>query len=131
MAQNSSKTMSFGVKSYRELTVWQRSIQLTVAIYRLTESFPKAELYGLVNQLRRAAVSVASNIAEGHGRLTTGEYKHFLGLARGSLCEVQTQLVVARELGFAESAAIDQCEGLSDEVGKMTNAMLARLRSNP
>lgn len=71
------------VKSYRDLLVWQRSIQLSVAVYRLTGGFPREEIYGLASQLRRAAVSVASNIAEGYGRGSKGEYKSFLGIARG------------------------------------------------
>jgi four helix bundle protein len=80
--------------------VWQRAIQLTVAIYKLTASFPESERFGLTNQLRRASVSVASNIAEGYGRSTSGEYIQFLGDARGSNCEVQTQLVISAALGF-------------------------------
>src|ERR1035441_3664615 len=98
-------------ESFKDLVVWQRSIQLTVAVYKLTSSFPPSEQFGLSNQLRRAAVSVASNIAEGYGRSTTGEYLQFLGHARGSNFEVQTQLVIAEALGFGldreRQAAID------------------------
>ena len=82
--------------SFRDLVVWQRSMQLTVAIYRMTQNFPREEQYGLTSQIRRSAVSVPSNIAEGHGRLNTGEYRQFLGIARGSNFEVQTQLEIAR-----------------------------------
>jgi four helix bundle protein len=90
-------------ESYRDLIVWQRSIEMTVAIYGLTEGgltehFPSREKYGLSSQLRRAAVSVASNIAEGRSRNTTGEYKQFLRIAKGSNAEVQTQLVIAKAL---------------------------------
>lgn len=113
------------IRSYRDLIVWQRAIQLSVAIYKLTEEFPQSEKYGLTNQLRRAAVSVPSNIAEGHGRMTTGEFKQFLGHARGSNCEVQTQLVIARELLYCDAEALTKCEGLSNEVGKMLNAVIA------
>jgi four helix bundle protein len=84
------------VQSYRDLIVWQRAVQMSVAIYRLTAAFPRDELYGLTSQLRRAGVSVASNIAEGYGRGSTGEYKQFLGMARGSNMEVQTQLEIYR-----------------------------------
>jgi four helix bundle protein len=84
------------VQSYRDLIVWQRAVQMSVAIYRLTAAFPRDELYGLTCQLRRAGVSVASNIAEGYGRGSTGEYKQFLGMARGSNMEVQTQLEIYR-----------------------------------
>ena len=77
------------LESYRELRVWQRAIEMTLAIYRLTTSFPKEELFGLTSQLRRATVSVASNIAEGYGRNSKGEYKQFLGVARGSTLELK------------------------------------------
>jgi len=110
--------------SYRDLIVWQRSIQMTVAIYKLTAAFPKEEIYGLTSQLRRAAVSVASNIAEGYGRSSTGEYRQFLGMARGSLLEVQTQLVITRELGLGNPEALKRAEGLSEEVGKLLAAFL-------
>lgn len=78
--------------SFRELMVWQRAVQMSLAIYKLTSSFPDDERFGLTNQLRRAAVSVASNIAEGYGRSTKGEYFQFLGHARGSNFELQTNL---------------------------------------
>ena len=81
--------------SFKDLVVWQRAIQLTVAVYKLTALFPDSEKFGLTNQLRRASVSVASNIAEGYGKSTKGEYILFLGHARGSNCEVETQLVIA------------------------------------
>ena len=88
------------VQSFRDLNVWQRSIQLTVSVYRLTQGFPREEVYGLSNQMRRSAVSVPSNIAEGQGRLTTGEFRQFLGIARGSNFELQTQLEISRALGI-------------------------------
>ena len=114
-------------ESYRDLLVWQRSIQMSVAIYKLTAIFPKEETYGLSSQLRRAGVSVASNIAEGYARSSRGEYKQFLGMARGSNSEVQTQLVIARELGFGSPQLLDNAEGLSNEVGKMMAAILRNL----
>lgn len=83
-------------KSFRDLMVWKRAMQLTVAIYRLTNDFPRDEQYGLTNQIRRSAASIPSNIAEGQGRLSVGEFKQFLGIARGSNFEVQTQLEIAR-----------------------------------
>ena len=114
-------------ESFRDLLVWQRSIQMSVAIYKLTAIFPKEETYGLSSQLRRAGVSVASNIAEGYARSSRGEYKQFLGMARGSNSEVQTQLVIARELGFGSPQLLDNAEGLSNEVGKMMAAILRNL----
>jgi four helix bundle protein len=76
------------VQSYRDLQVWQRAMQLTVSVYRLTQGFPREEMHGLTSQLRRAAVSIPSNIAEGQGRNSTGEFRNFLGIARGSNCEL-------------------------------------------
>jgi four helix bundle protein len=110
------------------LLVWQRAIQLSVAIYRLTQGFPREELYGLSSQIRRASVSVPSNIAEGHGRLNTGEYRQFLGIARGSNFELQTQLEIARALGFGKSELLDEAEGLSHEVGKMIHGILEGIK---
>ena len=78
------------VQSYEDLKAWQKAIELVAAIYIATESFPKAEIFGIVSQMRRAAASVPSNIAEGQGRLTTGEFRHFVGIARGSLQELET-----------------------------------------
>jgi four helix bundle protein len=113
-------------RSFRELVVWQRSIELATAVYRLTRGFPKEEIYGLASQIRRSAVSVPSNIAEGQGRLSTGEFRQFLGFARGSNFELQTQLEIARALKMGDSKLIDEAEGLSHEVGKMIHAILEK-----
>jgi four helix bundle protein len=90
-------------RSYRELLVWQKAKALAVEIYKATDQFPRSETYGLTSQIRRAAVSVASNIAEGQGRLTSGEFLHFLGQARGSLLELDTQLAIALDLNYLEA----------------------------
>ncbi len=116
-------------RSFRDLIVWQRAVELAVEIYRLTDDFPKSEMYGLSSQLRRASVSIASNIAEGYGRTTKGEYVQFLGHARGSLCEVQTQLVIAQQLGLSSESKRERCEGFAHEVGKMLNAILEKIRN--
>jgi four helix bundle protein len=116
-----------GHKSYRDLKVWQRSIQLSVAVYRFTGEFPKAETYGLTSQLRRAAVSVASNIAEGYGRASKGEFRQFIGMARGSILELQTQLEIAKQLGFGSESLRSAAEGLAEETGKMTWALMQKL----
>jgi four helix bundle protein len=104
-------------------------MQLTVAVYPLSQKFPREETYGLTSQIRRAAVSVPSNIAEGHGRLNTGEYRQFLGVARGSNFELQTQLEIARALEIGNSRMLDEAEGLSHEVGKMLYATLESIKS--
>lgn len=115
-------------KSHKDLLVWQRSIQMTLAVYRLSKTFPKDETYGLTSQIRRASVSVSSNIAEGYGRGSRGEYKLFLGMARGSNCEVQTQLTIARELGYGDTELQDDAENLVEQVSKMLHAILEKLR---
>ena len=115
------------VQSFRDLMVWQRSMQLAVAVYQLTQAFPRKEIYGLTNQARRSAVSVPSNIADGQGRLNTGESRQFLGVALGSNCELWTQLEIARALGYGDTQRIDEAEGLSNEVGKMINPILKSL----
>lgn len=115
--------------SFKDLIVWQRAVELSLAIYKLTSGFPSTEQFGLTNQLRRASVSIASNIAEGYGRPTRGEYLQFLGHARGSNCEVQTQLVIAAGLGFGAEAKRQQAEGLCDEIGRMLVVMMRKLRA--
>ena len=117
-------------QSLRDLLVWQRSMQLSVSIYRLTKEFPREEVYGLTSQIRRAAVSVPSNIAEGQRRLTGGEFRQFLGIARGSNFELQTQLEIARALEFGNSKLIDQAESLSHEAGKMIYGLLESVKES-
>jgi four helix bundle protein len=115
-------------EAFHDLVVWQRAVELSLAIYRLTNSFPSSERFGLTNQLRRASVSVASNIAEGYGRSTRGEYVLFLGHARGSNCELLTQLVIANGLGFGRESERTLAEGLANEVGRMLVVMMNKLR---
>jgi four helix bundle protein len=115
-------------RSYRKLLVWQKAKALAVQVYRATEQFPKAETYGLTSQIRRAAVSVASNIAEGQGRLTSGEFLHFLGQERGSLLELDTQLAIALDLNYLKS---DRYELLDHEVYQvlgLLNRLIESLR---
>jgi four helix bundle protein len=117
------------LKSYRELQVWQRSIELATAVYRLAAGFPRDEVYGLSSQMKRAAVSVASNIAEGYGRLSLGEYRQFLGDARGSALELQTQFEIASNLDFGDGRLLDEAESLSEQVSKMLYAMIDKLKA--
>ena len=114
--------------SYRDLVVWQKAKLLALSVYRITGDFPKSEIYGLTSQLRRASVSVASNIAEGQGRLTRGEFQQFLGHARGSLLEVQTQLEIAKDLGYLQETQFQSVERDSAEVLKLLNGLLESLR---
>ena len=117
-------------QSFRDLKVWQKSMELTVAVYRLTHAFPREETFGLTSQLRRSAISIPSNIAEGHGRMNPREFKHFLLIARGSNCELQTQLEVAANLRIANSQLLNNAQGLSNEVENMLFALLGRIRNN-
>jgi len=112
----------------RELVVWQRAIELTICIYDLTRRFPKDEAFGLTAQMRRASVSVASNIAEGRGRLNRAEFRQFLGLAQGSLFELKTQLLVARRLGMGNIKTVDLADSLSEAVSKMLTSFIQKLR---
>ena len=114
--------------SFKDLVVWQRAVEMSLAIYKLTKAFPADERFGLTNQPRRASVSVASNIAEGHGKSSKGEYIQFLGHARGSNGEVQTQLVIARGLGFGSGTQLGMAEGLADEVGRMLVVIMNKLK---
>ena len=123
-----SNGMRTGVRSFRDSIAWQRAMDLSTAVYGLTRSFPKEELFGLTAQLRRASVSIASNIAEGQGRLTCGEFAHFIGMARGSALEVETQLELAYRLGLGGSSELAQVQQRATEVTKILNAVLSNLR---
>jgi four helix bundle protein len=112
---------------FQDLRVWQRAIEMAVGTYAVTRKFPASELFGLTSQMRRASVSVASNIAEGQGRLTEGEFRQFLGQAQGSNCELQTQIEVARHLQFATEEQLKDVAGVSIEVGKMLSALIGSL----
>jgi four helix bundle protein len=117
------------IQSFRDLQIWQKSMELTVAVYRMTQSFPSEEMFGLTSQLRRCAISIPSNIAEGQGRSSEREFLHFLGIARGSNCELQTQLEIARRLGLADTQLLNDAESLSHETGKMIFAFMRAIDS--
>jgi len=113
------------VRSYRDLIVWQKSMALVKQVYWCTQSFPKTEVYGLTSRLRRAAVSVPSNIPEGRGRRSTGEFKQFLGNARGSLLELETQILIAQDLGYFPEGKVHKLLDCSAEIGRVLNGLLA------
>ena len=116
------------VKHFRDLQVWQRSMGLARNIYSLTAGFPRSERFGLTDQMRRAAVSVPSNIAEGHGRLSDKSFAVFLSQARGSLNELETQLELSTQLGFAQPAQCFAALQEIEELARMLNAFLPTLR---
>lgn len=115
------------VKSYKDLIVWQKSMDLVQMVYQATKEFPREELYGLTNQLSRAVVSIPSNIAEGHAHRSTAEFRNFLSIARGSLAEVDTQLIIAERLNYLEPAKLREIQAVQIEVNKMTNALMNKL----
>ncbi len=118
--------MTDKIKSYRDLQVWQRAVELAVHVYQVTDNFPKSEQYGLSSQMRRAAVSVASNIAEGYGRTDT-EFARYLTMARGSLAELETQLDIALRIGYLSNESYNP---LSEEIGilgRQLNAFFQRV----
>jgi|SRR5579862_2463860 four helix bundle protein len=121
-------------RSYRQLLVWQKAKALAGTIYRITSLFPSSEIYGLTSQMRRAGVSIASNIAEGQGRLTTGEFRHFLGQARGSLLELETQLAIARDLKLVDLATyefVDQdCYAVLGLINRLSESLRLKGETN-
>ena len=112
----------------RELIAWQKAMKLAKAAYRLSSDLPRKEAYGLISQLQRAAVSVPSNIAEGHGRPTDLQFRHFLGNARGSLCELQTQVELAYDLEYISAEKLNRFMEQSSEVARLINGLISALR---
>jgi len=118
------------IKSYKDLDIWKRSIKLVEDIYRVTKSFPREELYGLTSQMRRAAVSIPSNIAEGFTRLHDKEYKQFLYIALGSCSELSTQIIIASRLKYFDNNKIEQLLNEIDEICRMTMSLIKKLNTN-
>jgi four helix bundle protein len=117
------------IESYRDLVAWQKAVDLVARVYEITKTFPTDERFGLTQQLRRAAVSVPSNIAEGKGRGTAAEFSRFLSIATGSLTEVDTQLVIAERLGFITNDTLDEVAGKIAEVGRIMTGLRKSLES--
>jgi four helix bundle protein len=115
-------------KSYRDLVAWQKAMDLVTAVYQVSASFPKDEMYGLTSQLRRAAVSVPSNIAEGQGRHGVAEFRHFLRQASGSLMELETQITIAERLCYVSSETAGQVLCSSSELGRILNGLINSLK---
>ena len=115
------------VTSYKDLLVWQRRMDLVETVYRVTASFSTAEQWGLVSQMRRAAISVPSNIAEGYGRQATGEYRHHISIGRGSLLELETQVLLSKRLGYLQIADADAILNEIEEISRMLATLVAKL----
>ena len=119
------------LKNYKELKVWQKSYQLCLEMYKTTKTFPKNEGFGLTSQMRRAALSIPSNIAEGYGRKTTPEYVRFLYIAYGSTCELETQLLLSGDLGYLNKEKVSELQRDIGEVERMLKALIKSLENKP
>jgi four helix bundle protein len=115
------------IKSYRELVVWQRSMDLSIEVYRETRSFPSEEKFGVTSQMRRAATSVSANIAEGQARRTRGEFLQALGIARGSLAELETFVILCQRLGYLNPAPSEELLARCEEVSKLLSGLMKSL----
>ena len=115
------------IKSFKDLTVWQKAIDLSVLVYRVSEGFPRSEIYGLVSQMRRACVGIASNIAEGQSRGHKLEYIQFLRIAYGSASELQTQTIISLKIGYLKQKDFDQIDSLLGEILRMLNKLISVL----
>jgi len=121
---------SVSVRSYRDLLVWQKSVDLVVVCYTNTQSLPRSETFGLAAQIQRSAVSVPANIAEGHGRKHLGDYLHHLSIARGSLMELETHLIVASRLGFIGKLDLESVLKRTDEISRMLTGLRKQLEGS-
>ncbi len=119
------------VRSYRDLLVWQRAMDLAVDTYAVSRAYPREELFGLTSQTRRAAASIAANIAEGYGRSTKPAYLNFLRIAQGSLKELETHLILAEKVGVTPSGSTDELLGAADELGRMLTGLISKLQNHP
>ena len=123
--------MTSDVRSYRDLLVWQRAMDVAVAVYDLSRTWPRDELFGMTSQSRRAAASVAANIAEGYGRATKLSYISFLRIAQGSLKELETHLILATRVGIAAQQPTDDILIQTNEIGRMLHSLMGKLRDHP
>jgi four helix bundle protein len=115
------------VSNYKDLLVWQRSMDLVERIYRITEKLPDRERWGLISQMCRAAVSVPANIAEGYGRQSTGKYRHFLSIVRGSLSELETHMLLCQRLGYIEAKEVASLLSEAEEILKMLSTLISKI----
>ena len=116
------------IQSYRELEVWKQSMDLVIEVYFLSKKLPKDERFGLISQMQRSAISIPSNIAEGYGRTHRGDYLHHLSIARGSLCELETQIIIAGRLKYLTKAEAKKSWDLCQACGKMFTTMIQKLK---
>jgi four helix bundle protein len=120
-----------GVRSYRDLLVWQRAMEIAVDTYALSRRYPRDELFGLTSQSRRAAASIAANIAEGYGRTSRATYANFLRISQGSLKELETHLILAERVGVAPPGSTESLLARTDELGRMLRALISKVQNRP
>lgn len=118
------------IKNYKDLNIWKRSIEVVEDIYKITKNFPKEEIYGLTSQLRKSAVSIPSNIAEGFAKFSNKEYKQFLFISLGRFAELSTQIIIALRLGYFENKEADKLLNEIDEISKMTMSLIKKLNTS-
>ncbi|MBI3290501.1 four helix bundle protein [Candidatus Microgenomates bacterium] len=118
------------VRSYKDLLVWQKAFELSLLIYKITKSFPKEEMYGLISQIRRCTISIPSNIAEGYTRHRKLEYVQFLQIAFASGAELETQLLIAKELGYVSQVNFEKSYSLLQEIMKMLNVLISKIKNS-
>ena len=127
--RGNGRSPSVGKQGYQDLVVWQKAMELVTAVYRITRDWPHEEQYGLISQVRRAAVAIPSNLAEGHGRSGRREFAHHVSVAYGSLCELETQLLIAERLGYSDAEATEFLMNRIADVRRLTNGLLRSLQS--
>lgn len=120
--------MTDGVKSFHDLVAWQKAMELVTEIYKVSQKFPKEEMFGLTSQIRRAGISIPSNIAEGRGKSSKGEFQQFLYHARGSLAELETQLLIAINLGYLEKEEVSHIIQLIARIGRLLHGLLSAIK---
>ena len=118
------------IKNFHELIVWQKAMDLTILVYQITKKLPKEEMYSLTNQIRRAAVSIPSNIAEGQARHSIKEFTQYLSIAKGSKAELETQLILCQKIGYLTDSELSEIKHLLTEIGKMLTTLVAKLRKS-
>ena len=119
--------MEKNLHDHKELIAWQKAIELVEEVYKMTQTFPKEEMFGIISQMRRCSISIPSNIAEGHSRNSSGEFKQFLGIAKGSSAELETQLIIAQKLGYITNEKLGEVNSVLVDVRKLISGLLRSL----
>jgi four helix bundle protein len=128
--RGNGRSPTVGAQGYQDLVAWQKAMELVTTIYRATRSWPHEEQYGLTSQVRRAAVAIPSKLAEGHGRSGRREFAHHVSIAYGSLCELETQLLIAQRLDYSDAEATESLMNRIADVRRLTNGLLRSLQSS-